>query len=261
MNIEKRFSQAYNVLMLDNLTSVIIYSIIAGLATFLAAQFIIQNRKLSEKKLIYFVSFSAGALLSLAFFHLIPEALEFNPTNALYAAVGAFVFFYLLEQQIMMHSCEEEKCSHHHVDKSKGLVGMWGILLHSLVDGALIGTGFEVNFTLGLVTALAVLVHKIPDGLSVSTIMLHSGFTKKETSRNSTFVALATPIGATFAYFLLKNVSPELIGLALGFSAGTFLYISASDLIPETHENVNLYNGVFVILGIVAIATTKLLIS
>jgi len=246
---------------MDNIFSVVIYSLIAGLATFLAAQFVIRDKKLSAKKMIYFVSFSAGALLSLAFFHLIPEALDLNPKNALYAAVGAFVFFYLLEQQIMMHSCEEEKCSHHHVDKSKGLVGMWGILLHSLVDGALIGIGFEVNFTLGLVTALAVLVHKIPDGLSVSTIMLHSGFTKKDTSRDSTFVALATPIGAILAYFLLRNVSTEIIGLALGFSAGTFLYISASDLIPETHQNVNWLNGAFVILGILLIAVTKVFIS
>ncbi|RJO62303.1 ZIP family metal transporter [candidate division WS5 bacterium] len=247
--------------MIDNLSSIILYSLFAGLATFLSAQFVIRDKKLTKKGMIYFVSFSAGALFALAFFHLIPEALFLNPSNALYAAVGAFVIFYLLEQQIMMHSCEEEKCSHHHVDKSKGIVGMWGILLHSLIDGVLIGIGFEVDFTLGLITALAVLVHKIPDGLSVATIMLHSGFSKKDTSRNSTFVALATPIGAILAYFLLRNVSNDFIGSALGFSAGTFLYISASDLIPETHENVNWFNGVFVIFGIVAIFATKYLIG
>ncbi|MDO8507878.1 MAG: ZIP family metal transporter [bacterium] len=247
--------------MVSNLLSVIMYSLIAGLATYLSAQFVIRDKKLSTKKVIYFVSFSAGALFSLAFFHLIPEALDLNPKNALYATVGAFVLFYFLEQQIMMHSCEEEKCSHHHVDKSKGLVGLWGILLHSLIDGALIGIGFEVNFALGLVTALAVLVHKIPDGISVSSIMLHSGFTKKDTSRNSSLVAIATPIGAILAYFLLRGVSNDWIGLALGFSAGTFLYISASDLIPETHENVNWLNGFFVVLGIIAIVFTKILIT
>ena len=247
--------------MLDNISSVIIYSLIAGLATYLSAQFVIKDKKLSPKGMIYFISFSAGALFALAFFHLIPEAIDLNPVNALYAAVGAFVFFYLLEQQIMMHSCSEEKCFHHHVDKSKGFVGLWGILLHSLIDGALIGIGFEVSFTLGLVTALAVLVHKIPDGLSVSTIMLHSGFTKKEASKNSTLVALATPLGAILAYFLLRGVSNEAVGLALGFSAGTFLYISASDLVPETHKNVNWLNGAFVILGIVAIMLAKTLIS
>lgn len=247
--------------MVNNLWSIVLYSLMAGLATLLAAQFVIRDKKLSEKKMIYFISFSAGALLSLAFFHLIPEALFLNPNNALYAAVAAFVFFYLLEQQIMMHSCEEEKCSHHHVDKSKGLVGLWGILLHSLIDGALIGIGFEVNFALGIVTALAVLVHKIPDGLSVSTIMLHSGFTKKETSRNSTFVALATPIGAILAYFLLQNVPSDFIGLALGFSAGTFLYISASDLIPETHKNLKFLNGIFVIAGILAILLARAFIK
>lgn len=243
--------------MVNNLGSIIIYSLVAGLATFLAAQFVIRDKKISKNGQIYFVSISAGALFALAFFHLIPEALELNKAWALYAAVAAFVAFYFLEQQIMMHSCEEAKCTHHHIDKSKGIVGMSGILLHSLIDGALIGIGFEVSFTLGLITALAVLVHKIPDGLSVASIMLHSGFSKKETSRNSSLVALATPIGAIIAYFLFRGVSPEIVGLALGFSAGTFLYISASDLVPETHENVKFFNGIFVVLGIVAILVAK----
>lgn len=246
--------------MLSNFYLVIIYSLIAGLTTWLAAQFVIRDKRISGKTMIYFVSFSAGVLFALAFLHLLPEAVDLNPSYALYAVIGSFVAFYLLEQQIMMHSCAEEKCSHHHVDKSKGFVGLWGIMLHSLIDGALIGIGFEVNPALGLVTALAVLVHKIPDGLSVSTIMLHSGFTKKETSKGSSFVALATPVGALLAYFLLQGVSSEVIGLALGFSAGTFLYISASDLIPETHQNVNWLNGAFVILGIVAIMLAKLVI-
>lgn len=247
--------------MTTNFISVLIYSLVAGLATFLSAQFVIRDKKISGKMMIYFVSFSAGVLFSLAFLHLLPEAVDLNPNYALYAVIGSFVAFYFLEQQIMMHSCAEEKCSHHHVDKSKGLVGMWGIMLHSLIDGVLIGIGFEVNFTLGLITALAVLVHKIPDGLSVSTIMLHSGFTKKESSKGASLVALATPVGAVFAYFLLREVSDEMIGLALGFSAGTFLYISASDLIPETHKNVNWLNGVFVVLGIAAIMLAKVVIS
>lgn len=247
--------------MTTNFLSVLIYSLVAGLATFLAAQFVIRDKKISGKTMIYFVSFSAGVLFSLAFLHLLPEAVDLNPSYALYAVIGSFVAFYFLEQQIMMHSCAEEKCSHHHVDKSKGLVGMWGIMLHSLIDGVLIGIGFEVNFTLGLITALAVLVHKIPDGLSVSTIMLHSGFTKRESSKGASFVALATPVGAVFAYFLLREVPDEMIGLALGFSAGTFLYISASDLIPETHKNVNWLNGVFVVLGIAAIMLAKVVIS
>lgn len=246
--------------MLKGFYSTISYSLVAGLVTLLSAQLVIRGKKISDRKMIYLVSFSAGILFALALIHLMPEAIELNSEYAFYASIAAFVAFYLLEQQIMMHSCSEKKCSHHHVDKSKGLVGLWGILLHSLIDGALIGIGFEVNFTLGLVTALAVLVHKIPDGLSVSTIMLHGGFTKKEALRNSSFVALATPLGATIAYFLLQEINESAVGLALGFSAGTFLYISASDLIPETHKNVNWLNGFFVILGILLIAASKYLI-
>ena len=247
--------------MLENIFPILLYSIVAGLMTLLVAQFVILNRKISDKTMIYLVSFSAGVLFSLAFLHLLPEAIYLNPSYALYAVVGAFVTFYLLEQQIMMHSCSEGKCSHHHIDRGRGLVGLWGIMLHSLVDGALIGIGFEVSITLGMVTALAILVHKIPDGLSVSAIMMHSGFSRNKALKGAALVAAATPAGAILAYFLLQGVSDEMVGLALGFSAGTFLYISASDLIPETHKNVNWLNGVFVILGIMVIIFARYLLT
>jgi ZIP family zinc transporter/zinc and cadmium transporter len=246
--------------MLENLFTVLLYSAVAGLVALLAAQLVILNRKISDKKMIYLISFSAGILFALAFIHLLPEAMYLNPGHALYAVIGAFVAFYLLEQQIMMHSCSEGKCSHHHIDKGKGLVGLWGIMLHSFIDGALIGIGFEVSITLGMVTSLAVLVHKVPDGFSVSTIMIHSGFSRNKALKGSALVAAATPIGAILAYFLLQDVSNEIVGLALGLSAGTFLYISASDLIPETHRNVNWLNGAFVILGIAVIILAKNLI-
>jgi len=247
--------------MLNNIYPVLFYSIVAGLATLLSSYIILREKVISEKKLIYFVGFSAGALLALAFFHLIPEAMTFNSSHSLYAAVCAFVIFYLLEQQIMMHSCSEGKCSHHHIDRSKGLVGLWGIMLHSLIDGALIGTGFEVSRTLGAVTALAVLVHKIPDGISVSTIMRSSGFKRQEILKGVMLVALATPIGAVLSYLLLGGVSESVVGLALGASAGTFIYISASDLIPETHKNVNFWNSFYVVLGILFIFLARTFIG
>lgn len=247
--------------MLNNIYPVLFYSIIAGAATLISSYVILREKDISEKRLIYFVGFSAGSLLALAFFHLIPEAMTLNHVYALYAAVGAFVILYLLEQQIMMHSCSEGKCSHHHIERSKGLVGLWGIMLHSLIDGALIGTGFEVSSTLGVVTSLAVLIHKIPDGISVSTIMCSGGFKRTEVLKGVTLVAVATPVGAVLSYLLLGEVSESMVGLALGASAGTFLYISASDLIPETHKNVNFWNSFYVVLGILFILLAKFLVS
>jgi len=246
--------------MINSFISTLAYSALAGLATFFSAYFILNKKNIREKHLIYFVSFSAGLLFSLAFLHIIPESLELSPKNAYFAIILSFFVFYALEQRIMMHSCAEEKCEHHHLEKKKGLVGLWGIMLHSLIDGALIGIGFEVSFVLGLATALAVLVHKIPDGISVSTILIKGGFNKSRALRGILMVSLATPIGAIFALLLLQNVSADTIGLALGLSGGTLLYISASDLIPETHEKFNSYNVFFVGLGVLAIVVLKFLL-
>lgn len=249
---------SYNVLMDSGIFSVLIYSFLAGAATLAGAVFVLKNKSLDQKKTIYLISFSAGVLLSLALVDIIPEASELNPSGYFYAALVSFTVLYFLEQRIMMHSCAEDKCEHHHFEKGKGLMGLWGIFLHSMVDGALIGVGFEVSPVLGLTTTLAVLIHKIPDGVSVTSIMLHSGFTRKDIQKGAFLVAMATPLGAIVSYLLLSQVSEGILGLALGLSAGTFLYISASDLIPETHNKFSPWNSLYVILGILTIVSFKL---
>ena len=241
---------------MNNNFTIFVFSILAGLSTIVGTLIVMRKKSLSPKTLVYFISFSAGALLGLSFLHLIPEALELTE-NAVYGILIAFFIFYFLEQRIMMHSCAEETCDHHHFEKAKGLMGMWGIFLHSLIDGALIGIGFEANVTLGVVTALAVLIHKIPDGISVTSIMLHNHFSRSETWRGAILTAVATPIGAVLAFIALHGVSLEILGVALGFSAGTFLYISASDLIPETHKSFNFWNSFYVLLGLLVIFLLK----
>lgn len=236
--------------------SIIIFSVLAGISTLLGTLIVLKKKQLSDEGTVQLISFSAGALLGLTFLHLIPEALSLNE-NAVFGILGAFACFYFLEQRIMMHSCVEEECDHHHFERSKGLMGMWGILLHSLIDGALIGIGFEASISLGVVTALAVLIHKIPDGISVTSIMVHNHFSKSEAWRGALLTAMATPVGALLASILLQEVAAPFIGIALGISAGTFLYISASDLVPETHKKFNFWNGFYMLFGLAAIFLLK----
>jgi len=183
--------------------NILIFSSLAGLATFLGIYLVVKKEKWVRENLIYLLSFSAGILLSFSLIHLLPEALELN-NQSYYWALGSFFVFYLLEHLLGIHHCEEEKeCRSH---ETFSLVSCVGLLVHSLIDGVVIGAGFEVSQSLGILSTLAVLLHELPEGISSMSVMLYGGHTIKEATRQSSWVALATPIGALGTYFLLRNI-------------------------------------------------------
>ena len=143
--------------------NILIFSSLAGLATFLGIYLVVKKEKWVRENLIYLLSFSAGILLSFSLIHLLPEALELN-NQSYYWALGSFFVFYLLEHLLGIHHCEEEKeCRSH---ETFSLVSWVGLLVHSLIDGVVIGAGFEVSQSLGILSTLAVLLHELPEGIS-----------------------------------------------------------------------------------------------
>lgn len=209
----------------------LIYSVLAGGATVLGLLLILKKEKWARKNSLYLISFAAGTLLATAFFHLMPEALElFSP--ALFYVLLGFLVLYILEQVIVIHTCQEPGCESH----SFGIMAALGIGFHSLLDGIVIGVGFETSYLMGILTALAVLFHELPEGIFTLSILFHAGIVKKKAVLYTVLVALATPLGALLAFFIFRNVSEQILGLLLALSAGSFLYIAASDLIPQTHK-------------------------
>lgn len=229
------------------LSNIVIYSLLAGLATIAGMFLVLNNENWARRNTIYLISFSAGVLLSVAFTHLIPEALKLNSNGLLWLLFG-FVFFYILEHLIIIHSCQEDDaCTVHPIDK----IALLGMGFHSLLDGVIIGIGFEISNTLGLLTTLAVLLHKLPDGISMVSVLLHSDYTKKKARDYSLLVASMTPIGAILSYLFLKNISTGILGIFLAVAAGSFLYIASADLIPEIHKKSKILNIVLLIVGII----------
>jgi len=227
--------------------NILIFGSLAGLATFFGIFLVVKKEKWVRNNLIYLLSFSAGILLSFSLIHLLPEALELN-NQGYFWALGSFFVFYLLEHLLGIHHCEEEKeCRSH---ETFSLVSWIGLLVHSLIDGVVIGAGFEVSRSLGILSTLAVLLHELPEGISSMSVMLYSGHTIKEATRQSSWVALATPIGALGTYFLLRNIDRSLLGIMLAIAAGSFLYVAASDLIPEIHKKSKIFNIFLTLLGI-----------
>ena len=231
------------------LANVIFYSFLAGLSTILGIYLVKHFEVLVKRNTVFLLSFAIGVLLANAFFHLLPEAIEANQ-SWFYWTLGAIVFLFLVEHLIIIHTCpeeEEEEKGHMH---TLGTTSFLGVFFHSLIDGIIIGVGFEVSFVVGLLTSLAVIFHETAEGVFIYTLLIHDKLLQKKALLFSWLVALATPFGAVITFLLIQNISPFILSALLATAAGTFIYIGASDLVPEIHKRYNLANVFLVLLGI-----------
>ncbi len=231
--------------MHGQLINTLISSGLSAAAVIIGIYLVLSQEKWALKNPVLFLSFSAGVILAVVFTHILPEALELY-SSTLSVTLFTIIAFYILEHTIGIHTCREGECDVH----SMGTLTFFGILAHSLVDGVVIGVSFEADFKIGLAATFAVLLHKLPVGISITAIFLHSGFERKKTVIRSWIVALATPLGAICSYFLLRDMDKSTLGAMLAFSAGSLIYIGASDLLPETHKNFKRSNILLVLLGV-----------
>jgi zinc and cadmium transporter len=230
------------------MANIFIYSMLAGTATLIGTWIVLSKEGWARKNSIFLISFAAGIMLATAFSHLIPEATELYKNTPLMVFAG-FLVFYVLQQMLMFHACHDDECKTHRI----GTLSAIGLTIHSLLDGVAIAVGFEAGWSLGILTTLAVLLHELPEGITITGIMIHSNANKTKTLVFSIMVALATPLGAIVSYFFLKHVSASMLGVLLAFTAGSFIYLAASDLLPETHREHNRANAIFFFLGVAVI--------
>ncbi len=184
------------------------------------------------KMIHLFISLGAGVLLGAAFLHMLPDAAEqIGPQMGLPALVG-FLTLFILEKFIMTHPCPAEHCEYHHV----GLSAFIGLSLHSLITGLALGAGLMVP-RLGFIVFLAVILHKLPASLSLTSLFIKEHYSTKKLFAYLTAFSLMVPIGAVITYLFLKeSTNHQTIGYLVAFSAGTFLHVAADDLLPEVHH-------------------------
>jgi zinc transporter ZupT len=187
-------------------------------------------------KLHVILGFSAGAVVAVAFFDLMPEALDLGgkahelSTVVAFTALG-FILYLVLDRLILLHSHAEE--SEGAVD-SRGHVRAGSLSIHSFLDGVGIGLAFQVSAAVGAVVAAAVLAHDFSDGINTVNVVVRHGGERTQALR-WLFVDALTPIAGVLVT-LFFSVPQESLGLLLAMFAGFFLYIGASDLIPESHH-------------------------
>lgn len=200
------------------------------------------------------ISFCAGILLGAVFFHVLPEIAPVLGTQLGGPVLVGFLLIFILEKFLMVHPCEEGECDYHKI----GVAAYIGIGFHSLLDGLAIGAGSMLD--LSMVIILAVMLHKFPAALALSSLLVKAGeFTPKKILVYMFVFALATPLGALGAYFFLQSMDAHFVAVALGVSAGSFLYIAVGDLLPTVHEehDKRYRNLVCLCLGIASMALSQ----
>ncbi|MES2224816.1 MAG: ZIP family metal transporter [Patescibacteria group bacterium] len=218
---------------------VIIISIFAFFATLLGGLFAIRFKD----KLHLILGFSAGAVLGVAFFDLIPEALDlgqqfYGLRNMIAFVALGFLFFMLLDRFIILHAhyTMPGHDSHDHtVASPRGKLGAASLALHSFIDGAAIGLAFKVSLAVGIIVTTAVLVHDFSDGINTVNVILKNKGSRKEAMKWLFVDSLAPVLGAASTIFF--TVPESALSIILAIFSGFFLYIGASDLLPESYHS------------------------
>ena len=202
----------------------------------------------------YFFAFASGSLLAVTFFDILPESLDlasqFNISirYVFLTVVGIFFLYSLIERYFLTHHHDDEHEEHGHI---MGPVGATGLVIHSFFDGIAIGVAFQVNATLGLVVALAVIFHDFNDGINTVTLMLKN---KQHVNRAKIFLAadaIAPVMGVIIASVFF--VEPVILMFILAAFAGEFLYLGTTNLLPETYKHTPWKMALVMLCGIMLI--------
>lgn len=177
------------------------------------------------------LSISAGIMLGTACLHLLPDSLSLVGAHVGWALLAGFLFLYLFEQFVTVHVCEAMGCEVHHI----GLAAFFGLSIHTFVNGVALGAGALTGIG-GLVT-LAVAAHKLPEAFTLTAILLHENYRRMSIALMSLLFMSMIPLGVVAVKVVAVSPDSPLTGYALAFSAGTFLHIAVSDLLPEVHKS------------------------
>jgi ZIP family zinc transporter/zinc and cadmium transporter len=202
--------------------------------------------RLGERRLNHLIAFGAGYMLAAAFVSMAPESFELSAAAPMWILAG-YAVAHLTEHTFTSHFHFGEETHHEHALKpAVSRSALVGLALHSFFDGVAISSGFLVTFSLGVFISLAVILHKIPEGVTIASVMVAAGQTRSRAMGAAGILAGATLLGAVFMHQLASHRGP-----ALALSCGIAVYVAATDLIPELNQRREKDYSVSALLGLV----------
>ena len=228
------------------LTWIFAATLLGGVLSVTAAAVVALKARVTQVPML--VSYAVGALLGAVFLDILPEAFRRAESIETMAATVLFgiLLFFVLEKLVLWRHCHVERCEAHdppealHDHGRSGMMIMIGDTFHNFVDGVLIAAAFLANVELGIVTALAIIAHEVPQEVGDFLILLHSGYTKVQAFAFNVLSSAAMIAGAALAYLTLQTME-ALVAPLLGLAAASMLYVSVADLIPGVHRRPELH--------------------
>ena len=223
---------------------IILISFLTVISTFLGGLFALRFKD----KLHLILGFSAGALLGVAFFDLLPEALSlgssaYSPETLTSVVALGFILYMGIDRSVTLHAHDDSE-GHAH----SGKLGAGSLSFHSFLDGIAIGLAFQVSSAVGAIVTTAVLVHDFSDGINTVNMILKNKGSSKQAFRWLVVDALAPALGVFVTLFF--SLPESVLGIILAIFCGFFLYIGASDLLPESyHGNPTKWTTFMTLLG------------
>jgi len=251
---------------LNTLLWIILATTVSGVLSVLAAgTFLALPARARESALPHLVSFATGALLGAALLALIPHAVETagigNVHEVGIALIAGIALFFVLEKFLLWRHCHDDHCVEHPVGdahdhahhghghdhghqheqarkKASGALVLVGDALHNVLDGVLIAAAFLTDVHLGIVTALAIMAHEVPQEVGNFAVLLHSGVSRRRALLLNLLTSLTAVIGGVIGYFALEKALVAL-PFAVAVAAASLLYVAVADLIPGLHRKID----------------------
>lgn len=229
--------------------TIILFSLGTALFAFLGGLFALWFKD----KLHLILGFSAGAVLGVAFFDLLPESIElassgYDTSFTITVIAVGFVIFMILDRLISLHPHNESESHQSH----RGTLGAGSVTIHRILDGSIIGVAFQVSEAVGFVVATAILAHSFSDGINTVGLILKNKGTVRQATGWLFLNAIAPVTGAVSTMFF--SLKESTLGIALAVFCGFFLYIGAGDLLPESyHHHPTFWTTTMTVLGILSL--------
>jgi ZIP family zinc transporter/zinc and cadmium transporter len=219
---------------------------LAGAANLLGGLALTARAGWSDRALKLFVAVGAGFMLAVAFLEVLPRSRELT-AHAFPIALTGYLLIHLFEHGLVPHFHFGEETARHDEQLSRrgGTAAFVGLALHSFFDGLAIASGFLVSVPLGILLFLAIVIHKLPEGFTLGSILLLTGRSPREALAGTAVLGVACVVGA-----LAMNATRSWLGAGLALSAGATIYVAASDLLPEANRERGVAFPLTVFLGV-----------
>ena len=237
-------------------TWILAATVAGGIASVLGAWLIASRANAAQVTVL--ISYAVGALLGAVFLELLPHAFNTSDNLQTTAAtiLGGLLLFFILEKLVLWRHCHIEECeahdphdpnvtpatpvavvtvAHHHDHGRSGMMILIGDTFHNFVDGVLIAAAFLADTQLGIVTALAIISHEVPQEVGDFLILLHSGYSKKYAFALNLLSSAAMVVGGMLAYFALQTME-QWVNTLIALATASMLYVAVADLIPGLHR-------------------------